>query len=134
MLDGTEVQVRTFTDPLVNPFFDGNLETEISSFEARLATGAVGKNDKAAPGASGFFDMWKKPAEFQSTLYAVPDIVTDGRLTENNMPHNLGQDVARSALDRAPPEQPLDRFPSLPQMNHATITHEDSRVTQQFYG
>ena len=91
-----------------------------------------------APGAPGFFDMWKKPAEFQSTLYAVRDsnrdIVTDDRLTENDIPHNLGQDVARSALDRAPPEQSLDRFPSLPQMNHVTITHEDSRVTQQFYG
>ena len=45
-----------------------------------------------APGAPGFYDMWKKPAEFESTLYANPDIVTDGRLTEKTtFPTILGK-------------------------------------------
>ena len=48
MLDGIIAEVRTFTDPIANPFLDGNVETENSSSEARLATGAVGKNDHAA--------------------------------------------------------------------------------------
>ena len=53
-----------------------------------------------AAGAPGFFDMFKTPAEFQRTLYAIPGLVTDGRLTEAAIPHNLGSEIAKAALDR----------------------------------
>ena len=67
-----------------------------------------------APGTPGFYDMLKTPAEFQSTRFAIPDMVTDGRLTESSIPHHLGSDIIRAALDHAPEEQSLDSFPSLP--------------------
>ena len=85
-----------------------------------------------AAGAPGFFEMFKTPAEFQSTLYAIPDHVTDGRLTEDAILHNLGAEIARADLEQAPEEQSLDPFPSLPLMNHAIMSREDSTVVQQF--
>ena len=57
----------------------------------------------------------------------------DGRLTENDVPHNLGQALAKHALEMAPPEQDLDDFPSEAQMKHAIISDEDREMTQSFY-
>ena len=78
-----------------------------------------------APGMPGFYDMWKMPAEFQGTLYAVPDFVTDGRLTQSSVPLYIGKDFAQKALDNAPAWQPLASFPSTPQMNHPMFSTED---------
>ena len=48
LLDGTVVQVRTLTDPITNPNVTNTWESENTSLEARLATGAVGKEERLA--------------------------------------------------------------------------------------
>ena len=43
LIDVTVLEVRTMTDPIVRPNLTNTFETLNSSFEARLAAGAVGK-------------------------------------------------------------------------------------------
>ena len=86
-----------------------------------------------APGMPGFYDMWKTLAEFQGTLYEVPDFVTDGRLTQSSVLLHIGADFVKNALDNAPAWQPLARFPSTPQMNHPMFSTEDVTMITRFY-
>ena len=48
LLDGTVAKARMLTDPLVCPNLTNIFETENSSFELRLATGAVGRDSRQA--------------------------------------------------------------------------------------
>ena len=48
LLDGTVAKARMLIDPLVCPNLTNTFETENSSFETRLATGAVGRDARQA--------------------------------------------------------------------------------------
>ena len=81
----------------------------------------------------GFHVFWKVPSEFQGTLYACPDVVADGRFSEDEIPQSLGQDIVKAALALHPFELVFTDCGTLPQLSHRMIPKEVQKLSQRFY-
>ena len=86
-----------------------------------------------ALGVVGWFDFWKTPAELQGTLYAIPDVVTDGRLSQTTVPLLIGRRYVQEALDNAPKQPSLTSFPSEHRMYREQFTKEAMKEITTFY-
>ena len=79
------------------------------------------------------FTFGKTPAEFQGTLYAIPDVVTDGRLSQHSVPMFIGREYVQKALNNAPRMLSLTSFPSTTQIYREKLTNVAVQEVNTFF-